>query len=67
MYHELISPDGKTGYNAKFVMGKKAVKRLEECKWYTNDDFRQIIGAEPLFLKQAQGKHPTKWRYVKYG
>lgn len=59
----LISPQGHTEYNARFVLGD-AAERLEHGKWYTNQELINLAGP-CLFLKdslQAKEKNITKWR-----
>lgn len=62
----LVSPQGHTEYNARFVVGSSAEK-LENGKWYTNQELADLHGSA-LFLRDSSGaieKNISKWRCEK--
>ena len=59
----LVSPQGHTEYNARFVLGESAEK-LENGRWYTNEELANLSG-KAWFLRDSSGsveKNINKWR-----
>lgn len=63
----IVSPQGYTEYNARFVLGAVAAESLENGKWYTNQELADLAG-RVMFLRDSSGaveKNIKKWRAEK--